>query len=110
MADPVKRDTWAHLAVYVLIVVATAASLWSLKDSVNANRGRVRADTALAGRICESQQATVAAVRAAFTEFKKTVVDSYKEVPPDDTRRARDAAFFDAVLKVLSQPNCKETP
>lgn len=57
-------------------------------------------------RICASQHQTVASVTNAFEEFRKTVLLSYEQFPPDDQRRARDAAFFNAVLKVLEPPNC----
>lgn len=57
-------------------------------------------------RICSSQKQTVTSVTRAFEEFKKTVLLSYEQFPPDEQRRARDAAFFNAVLKVLEPPNC----
>lgn len=56
--------------------------------------------------ICASQKQTVASVTDAFQEFRKTVLMSYEQFPPDETRRARDAAFFNAVLKVLVPPKC----
>lgn len=57
-------------------------------------------------RICDSQKQTVASVTNAFEEFRKTVLLSYEQFPPDDLRRERDAAFFNAVLRVLEQPDC----
>lgn len=57
-------------------------------------------------RICVSQKQTVASVTNAFEEFRKTVLMSYEQFPPDRLRRSRDAAFFNAVLEVLEPPDC----
>lgn len=67
---------------------------------------RTKRRAAIVARICDSQKQTVTSVTNAFEEFRKTVLLSYEQFPPDETRRARDAAFFNAVLKVLEPPQC----
>ena len=88
---------WIHrhifVFIYALLIAAALVALILLRHhDLN--------------RICASQKQTVASVTNAFEEFRETVLLSYEQFPPDETRRARDAAFFNAVLKVLEPPDC----